>query len=931
MKNEKKNLKKKNIIEKKKFSKNFNSFLYPNSKIFDLNDKEKEKIEEFYINIDSSSNFTKQEKNDIEKLNKIADSFKVIKHNFYRDEQGNIIKDIVKYILAQFLIKLYPKCPINLINIGNISLLISKEFYTKHNFSNQSEFKIEENINYFFNKRYEYKYAKALKFSKIFFENFGKILIYIYSEIKLNNITELGGLKYCRNIIIDEKLNVLTDFYNFCISEGYDPTEVEKTFVWKCLENKYSIPAELTFLINIFQEINTIDIDIEFACDILNEEDFSLFAITILNITYIFPKLENMKLNLINSFLQYFLYEKKNKYILNLLNLGNETFKKNRINKEAWIYGNKWDFEQDFNIEIYNKRIDNEKRAGKKGKIKYGKYSNLYIIESNNYIKNKDIIIKKRHNSLKINNINDIKKILVNENDNISDEVSNYSNKNSEFNSSKDLIIKNIDENLNNDILKTQIFLIYNTILFIVCSFTNLKKLELISNDFYSDELLFYLKENLKLSIPSEYTKFHFLNLLYTQIENIDLLNVEINSLDSIAFKKILNILSKNKTLNYFKISLFSCNASYLIVGLFKIYEKIFSKNPLEKYILNLGYKISYEKLEEKIVNDLSSYFAENLSLLFKIIKSKNDLKIIGFNFDLPNILINNKNYLIPIFKFIINILLLIDNNEANKKSNIEKLIILSKNTIFDSRNQKNINNLFKNFLLFKYSKKLKEFHIQCQFYNIIHIKNIISIHLIKLSIGDLDLETFSHLVDFITSYEFSSKSSLQLLKIKLINKITEFNLKIKQILQKIFYIKIKTLLELGIFSNIIIKDKFNYLYLINLLKYNWIPSYVITLNKTLSKPEIFEHTEKIPFLIFPAIEKNTSGVFQIAKNNGINVGILKNECSKDDELFWILKYIFYCKYPEDKLTFLQVKNLIFNIAKFIYPISDAKLSHDIC
>ena len=538
MKDAKKFLKKKNIIKKKKFSKNFNSFLYPNSKNFELNAKGKEKIEEFYINIDSSSNFTKQEKNDIEKLNKIADSFKVIKHNFYRDEQGNIIKDIVKYILAQFLIKLYPKCPINLINIGNISLLISKEFYTKHNFSNQSEFKIEENINYFFNKRYEYKYAKALKCSKIFFENFGKILIYIYSEIKLNKITELGGLKYCRNIIIDEKLNVLTDFYNFCISEGYDPTEVEKTFVWKCLENKYSIPAELTFLINIFQEINTIDIDIEFACDILNEEDFSLFAITILNITYIFPKLENMKLNLINSFLQYFLYEKKNKYILNLLNLGNETFKKNSINKEAWIYGNKWDFEHDFNIEIYNKRINNEKRAGKKGKIKYGKYSNLYIIESNNYIKNKDIIIKKRHNSLKINNINDIKKILVNENDNISDEVSNYSNKNSEFNSSKDLIIKNIDENLNNDILKTQIFLIYNTILFIVCSFTNLKKLELISNDFYSDELLFYLKENLKLSIPSEYTKFHFLNLLYTQIENIDLLNVEINSLDSIAFKK---------------------------------------------------------------------------------------------------------------------------------------------------------------------------------------------------------------------------------------------------------------------------------------------------------------------------------------------------------------------------------------------------------
>ena len=37
----------------------------------------------------------------------------------------------------------------------------------------------------------------------------------------------------------------------------------------------------------------------------------------------------------------------------------------------------------------------------------------------------------------------------------------------------------------------SQIILIYNVILFIICSFTNFKKFELISNDFYSDELQF--------------------------------------------------------------------------------------------------------------------------------------------------------------------------------------------------------------------------------------------------------------------------------------------------------------------------------------------------------------------------------------------------------------------------------------------------------
>ena len=102
--------------------------------------------------------------------------------------------------------------------------------------------------------------------------------------------------------------------------------------------------------------------------------------------------------------------------------------------------------------------------------------------------------------------------------------------------------MKNIDKNFSsNNFLKSSVYLIFNIILFIVSSFTNLKKFELISNDFYGDELLFYLKEILKISIPKEYTKFHFLNL-----------NVEINSLDNIAFKKILNIVSKNNSLtNY--------------------------------------------------------------------------------------------------------------------------------------------------------------------------------------------------------------------------------------------------------------------------------------------------------------------------------------------------------------------------------------------
>ena len=74
--------------------------------------------------------------------------------------------------------------------------------------------------------------------------------------------------------------------------------------------------------------------------------------------------------------------------------------------------------------------------------------------------------------------------------------------------------------------------------------------------------------------MPLENSKFHIFNLLYRQLENIELFNIEINSLDDIAYKKLLKVIKKNNSLKYFKISFFSSNISYLLLSLIKIYEK---------------------------------------------------------------------------------------------------------------------------------------------------------------------------------------------------------------------------------------------------------------------------------------------------------------------------------------------------------------------
>ena len=80
--------------------------------------------------------------------------------------------------------------------------------------------------------------------------------------------------------------------------------------------------------------------------------------------------------------------------------------------------------------------------------------------------------------------------------------------------------------------------------------------------------------------------------------------------------------------------------------------------------------------------------------------------------------------------------------------------------------------------------------NIQFQFYQIIHLKNLISPNLTILNIGDLDLPTFTEFVNYLSSYEFSNKSSLNSISIKLNNKINWIWCKYKVYITKIILYK---------------------------------------------------------------------------------------------------------------------------------------------
>ena len=904
------------------------------------NDSNKEDLlinNDLYLNIDSKNVLKETSEVDINDIRERIQIFQNDQSN--KDEKS---KENLTHIITQnFLDKLFPKCESN---VRKISLTISREIQAIKKLTAEI---IEDNIDYFYSNRHEIKYLKSLKLTKERFRNIGYILCYIYPKLTTFKIKESSKIKvYLKevvknnnNINIKNKVNidVLTDYFFYCGENGIDPSQIKKTAVWKKLIDKYEVPPELIFLVNLFGGIKYLVIDIDFEGEKLDNEDIKLFTITILNTSFIFPFLDHVSLNFIHNKLQFSLYERYYSKIFNLLKVGEETIKKNIIKNHNFIYNKKWDFEHDFNLEEYSKnQIFNQNNL----KIVYDEFSILYYLEEKDNInkpeekksffsifyknsdnKSKDNLISSQNNEYNIDEFNS------------EDEIDNDSNSSKTQKPTRAYTLlpkrKNNNDNGNRnqyrDLLEKNAG-IFDIILMTICCITkidSIKKLDLISNDFYNKDFINYLMNNYKLDAASIDDEYHILDMLY-KAKKFELLNIEINSLDIMTFDKIICIIYKNEFLKSLKISFFSSDVSYFIITIFKVYEQIKENEDIIKDVLKEKNNLSIESFEKKILDELSLYFINDLFLLFEIIKSKQNLEELGLNFDIPNILLNYKNYKVPIFKFLLNIIFLIDNNEFLNKNKIKKLTLLSPNTIFDNRKEYDIDEYFKEIRIFKNCKQLKELNVQFQFYEIKYLKNIISSNLVILSIGDLDLLTFKELVNYLISYNFSKKSVLTNLSIKILKKINSFSTELKIILRNLFSIKIKNLTEIKLFTDIIIDNKAKYIYLMEILRNNWIPFYTITLNeisnKTITKYNILK--QNLSFLVPRSLET------KIFKENELKAK--KKDCNfyVNEEMFYVLKYLFTYRYTNSTLGFFEIKNIIFTILKYIYLTSNIKISH---
>ena len=891
----------------------------------EYNDKITSSLEKFsYLKIEPSNNFKKITTEEIKSINEKIE--KNIKDKFASK------KEFINEIIKKFLERNYPKYETN---TSKIIQIISNQIKTKKKLNGE---RMEVYINFFYNSKDNFKSSTTLVLNKRIFRNIGIMLCYIYFKLKDYPI-DSNGIKEYINTIVTKKINVISDYFLYCNNVGCDPMLTKKAYEWRKLVKiyNYQVPPELIFLINTFQNCLKLEINMEFDQDILTQEDLQLYTMTLLNIEYVFPNLENISINLIHKKLQEFLNKKTINNLSSLIIKNEETFKKNVSKDNNSLYSIKWDFDKEFNLAYFNNIKANSKKNKKN--ISNDEYNIINLDEKeidllsvkNNISSEKNKLSLSQINipEKKSNKLNDIGFVDLELDEMDNDTSSSTTNSSSEIfrvKTKQNMINETFEEKQKKYFQKIDNFkMIIDFIMMTFCTMSwnqSVRKLNLLSNNFYSKGLITYMKHF--FDFESKKT-FHFLDILYNKPNGYDSINIEFNSLDIFIFNKLLDIFYMNMSLTSINISFFSADISYLLSNLFQIYsEQLKTYSEIKNYISNKGSNFNTDEFEKKILDDISSRFCENLEILFELIKKKKDLKELGLNFDMPIILSNNNNYKISIFKFILNILMLVDNNESKHKSSIKKLTILAPKIIFDSKKEKNIDNFFKNISIYYKTKTLINLNLQFQLYKISYIQNLISTNLFTLNIGDLDIYTFDKLIQYLTCYDFSINSNLSHLSIKLLGMFTNFNIQMKLLLQRLFNISLRNLLELKLFTNLIIDKKANYLFFLKLLQNNSIPSYLITLNKKSKKTIAYFNLFKVNKIYFLVSETIQNLVFKDTFN------LMRQNNFFLNEIYWVIK-IYLLRMQKRNDIFVGkfgMQGIIFTILKYLFFTSNVKLEH---
>ena len=689
---------------------------------------------------------------------------------------------------------------------------------------------ISESMNFMLN----YDYNGEFSLNKEMIEHIGNILVYGFDKIKnkfkLYLIKSYADFKEKLENVKFHQIDLLNEYYNqefFLKKKNKDSNKKMQKYVYfkepftdsdgnvLGKESKF-LPNELILLLNKLQYIKTLSINIENVfSDINNNAKVTLetikYLIILINIQWILPNIlvvnfnvSNMKfsnslidimsLKLSQEIKKVNIYERKTYYSMNEIPTYNNydlILKQKSSNSSK---ANNDILEQNLNLEIDSS--DDEE----------------YSIKDNN----------KKEISNEDNNIIENKKLT--KKDMIKGIYTNYLNK---YNKVLDLII---------------ITTYYIRIL------DKLHALNMKCPDVFSSEIreCYNSINNTK--------EINFLNLL-VDVDHLNILDIEFNSLDFINFEKILGLINANSNLSSLKLIFFSFDKFYSPGGIFKILSDINDPN-LSMDLLNKN-----QNFENSVLNQFFlDKFQKNLEILSILLRNRHkSLNELSLLLNIPTLILNNDNYILSLIKFIINVFIFFcfDKNQIKIFKLIAPLINLdNRKTIF-------LNNLFGKVT----PDNLNNVHtliLQFNFYKMSNIINLISANLTTLSIGDFDIDTFSSLVTKITSDEFLKESKLVNIKIVLNENIIEYDGIIKNCFLKLLQKYPKNLLNFDIITNI----KINYEQLheiIVLIKKSYVNKFIIIFNEE-SESVINEIIKKDLNLVIAMNKENEQNLKNLTK-----------------------------------------------------------------
>ena len=460
-------------------------------------------------------------------------------------------------------------------------------------------------------------FSQTLLLSSDILCSMGKILSFSYKKLESYKIKDFDKLKQLIEKAKKEEVNIFMDYIMWSSTQNNKNIDEKFSKFFQKNKKKYEIPPEMLALINTYQDITKIELDIDkLNPNFLKEEDLKYCELAIMNIHWVLKSLKEIKFVFISKELESALFMRKREKFNDFCTKVNCNFKpKDIFFNDIFYFKPKWNFSNKYQI-INNKDINSEPFI-----------EDFYFEDDKKNIENTLTVVQNFSNLFEI--------IFI-----CFFSLNLYENKKLNF----ELIMNNC----------------YNIEYFIL--FKDIYKLEWAkSNSFHIFDLLLF--KNLITNIQQLNIEINCLNKkTFRKLQNFLYYNDSITKFNISFFSSDLTYLPQN-----------------LYMTFSELFDNIeLANNELKKNFDENTYLFcDIKEIEDKIVDKFFPDFVDSLATFYEIIYSKKNLKELGFDIDAPFIIRNKSKYMNSIYKFILNILFYVSKQKIEKFTLISPYTII--------------------------------------------------------------------------------------------------------------------------------------------------------------------------------------------------------------------------------------------------------------